>query len=703
MNPAIRRGLAAWLLVPSLAAPIPSPAKSGTENQLVPSTGDQRLAEIELLPYFYPAGTQSLQFSSYDPTGGNRDGEYRKSFVKYVDENGEDVIFDAYGPGALQRQQFNIWSAFAGHAFVLKPGAASSRLRYYFDDEENPRIDVSVAEMFQGKSGRFGGPLSFTGNWADADIGLPIPTPDDGPLFGVQYRSLPFARRLKITFIPSDEYRANLGIDSSSWYQFTYLLYPVGTTVASWSPERGVTGRIERQWLQLGEEPKAPKNSAIAEREVAIEPGKATTIFEHSGAAAIASLKLKLAPYDRDTFFKTRIRMSWDGNRPAVDMPLASFFGGGGADFATGASVPSRTMRNLLFGFDGENGTFYSYWPMPFWRSAKIEIVNDSGQPIVITASGSIYESNQVKYVEGEAGYFSARLTRDRDEGDGLYARAFREQGLGHVVGRTLYSEGYAMDGDEFTYIDGNRSPQIHGDGTEDDHNQGWAGAAYRQPLWGGVVNGYQGAYRLHISDPYVFEDEIRTNYEYSKLFRSSNGAVETVFYYYKAGLSPRGIQQTDMVDVGLEASERAHDYRIEGQTWTGQVRSSYDGYEKNVAANTFLDEGRAFNGASEFTVAVHPANVGVKLRRLISRLGNGVQTAEVHVDGVQVERPWHVVQSAAATADQAWVDTEFEIPAALTKGKNRLRIKVKYRGSAKGEINEFRYWILSHVPPRTF
>ena len=32
------------------------------------------------------------------------------------------------------------------------------------------------------------------------------------------------------------------------------------------------------------------------------------------------------------------------------------------------------------------------------------------------------------------------------------------------------------MDGDEFTYIDGSRTPQIHGDGTEDDHNQGYGG-----------------------------------------------------------------------------------------------------------------------------------------------------------------------------------------------------------------------------------
>ena len=68
-----------------------------------------------------------------------------------------------------------------------------------------------------------------------------------------------------------------------------------------------------------------------------------------------------------------------------------------------------------------------------------------------------------------------------------------------------MYSSGFAVDGDEFTYIDGSRTPQIHGNGTEDDHDQGWFGYAVQKPYWGGLTNGYQGAYRLYVSDSYVF------------------------------------------------------------------------------------------------------------------------------------------------------------------------------------------------------
>ena len=38
----------------------------------------------------------------------------------------------------------------------------------------------------------------------------------------------------------------------------------------------------------------------------------------------------------------------------------------------------------------------------------------------------------------------------------------------------------------------------MHGDGTEDDHNQGWGGYAVQQPYWGGLINGFQGGYRLY-------------------------------------------------------------------------------------------------------------------------------------------------------------------------------------------------------------
>ena len=102
----------------------------------------------------------------------------------------------------------------------------------------------------------------------------------------------------------------------------------------------------------------------------------------------------------------------------------------------------------------------------------------------------------------------------------------------------------------------------------------------------------------------------------------------------------------------------------------------------------------------------IDPQNQGVKLRKRINRKGNGVQTAEVYVDGEKVkERPWHIVTPSLSTGEggkddfDGWLDSDFEIPQEYTKGKNKINIEIRYIDSAqKKEINEFYYWIYSYT-----
>ena len=67
--------------------------------------GLSAMEQPELLPLFPPEGTETRQLSSYDPSASNNDGNFKTAFTKYVDINGEYVIFDASGPGCLYRQQ----------------------------------------------------------------------------------------------------------------------------------------------------------------------------------------------------------------------------------------------------------------------------------------------------------------------------------------------------------------------------------------------------------------------------------------------------------------------------------------------------------------------------------------------------------------------------------------------------------------------
>ena len=66
---------------------------------------------------------------------------------------------------------------------------------------------------------------------------------------------------------------------------------------------------------------------------------------------------------------------------------------------------------------------------------------------------------------------------------------------------------------------------------------------------------------------------------------------------------------------------------------------------------------------------------------------------ARVFVDDQEViERPWYLCDLGNVPDNQRWRDTDFDIPAKYTRGKDKLRITIK-PANADG-INEFRYWV---------
>jgi hypothetical protein len=627
----------------------------------------------ELLPLLPSDGTETRQSSSCDPSASNNDGNFTNSYTKYIDTNGEYVIFDASGPGCLYRQQINVWSR------GRKKGAGDAHIKYYFDDESKPRVDSSIDDLFGGKVAPFTEPFAFL---------------DPHPRFGILYYPFSFQKRLKVT--TTGDF-SKLPDPNSCWYQYTYLTYPNTNRVTTWVGPGQDSPMVRNQWTHLGTDPKSTAGNITVSKNVTIKNGRSAVIADLRGAGSIAGLKLRLEPYGREEFYHTILRIYWDGSKhPAVDMPIGLFFGGGGETYANCRHLPEMSLHNLFYGFDGTNHDFYCYWPMPFWHSARVELVNESGADLKSVSCEVQYKPTSVlTYPVGQAGYFCAKRTLARDPGRGLFNTVFDESGQGRVVGISFYSTQYAMDGDEFTYIDGSRTPQIHGDGTEDDHNQGYGGDAYQKPLWGGLVNGYQTAYRLYYNDSYIFNQHIRINYEFSREGGHDNGGeTDVVVYYYK---SPFGgnLLLTDQLDVGDSVSEAAHQYAVTGQTAMETRCSGYDGYERNYEYDTCQDDGRAFNGCSEFTVKISPANNGVELRRRLYRSGNGQQRAIVYVDGTRVnERPWDVCTLSSAPWYQGWYDADFEIPAAYTRGKHQIRLRIENAGGDKTGVNEFYYWV---------
>lgn len=650
-------------------------AFGGAAVSLAPP-GLSTMEHPELLPLFLPEGTETRQSSSYDPSGSNNDGNFRTAYTKYVDTNGEYVIFDASGPGCLYRQQINVWSR------GRKKEAGQSHIKYHFDDEAKPRVDATIDDLFSGKIAPFTEPLAFL---------------DPRQRFGILYYPFAFKKRLKVT--TTDDF-TKLPDPNACWYQYTYLTYPDSNAVTTWAGPEQDSPTVRSQWTNLGTDPKPATGNITVSNTIAIPKGKNAVLAELRGAGSIASLKLRLDPYGRKQFYHTTLRIYWDGAKhPAVEMPLGLFFGGGGESYPNCKSLPEMSLRTLFYGFDGTNHEFFCYWPMPYWHSARLELANETGEDLKSVSCVLQYKPADIlAYPDGQTGYFYAKRTLAHDPGHGLFNTVFEESGRGKVVGLSFYSTQYAMDGDEFTYIDGSRTPQIHGDGTEDDHNQGYGGDAYQKPLWGGLINGYQTAYRFYYNDSYIFNQHIKINYEFTREGgRDNGGETDAIVYYYK-GAAAGHLLLTDQLDVGSSADEAAHHYSVTGQTWAGTRRSSYDGYERDYEYDSCQDDGRAFTSNSEFTVNISPGNHGVKLRRRLFRPNNGQQRAWVSVDGVRViERPWDVCTYSSAPTYQGWFDDDFEIPAAYTQGRHQLHLRVENADGDKSEINEFYYWVYSY------
>lgn len=661
------------------------------------AVGLEAMAKIEQLPMLFPKGTKVHRFVSYDASGGNGFGFLQSTFKRYVDSNGELVIFDSYGPGCLYRQQMNIWKGIG----QMSP---SVRIKYYFDNEDTGRIDVPVKAFFSGQYSPAFAPLTMMGK-------------NDN--FGINYYPFPFKERLKITL--SDTLLTRLlkenNDDGRNWYQFDYLTYPQDTKVESWvSGTNKYMETVQKQWTHPGRDPKDTAGNICVDHMVSIEPGGKSTVFNLKGNASIAGIRLKLDPYDSATFYNTYIRVYWDDLKDAaIDMPISYFFGSGGPK----DNQWQDTLKNLLFGFDGRAHSMYCYWPMPFWKNARIEILNRSTERIQSLICRVTYKPTSVlDYHRDAAAYFMAKLTKDREKGAQTrvfgrpYVTAFQEKGYGKVVSVNMWSGNFLEDGDEFTYIDNEHMPRVHGDGTEDDFNQGWGGSRYEEPLWGALISGVKGSYRIHMNAPYIFYSKIDIRFEqtagrYSDramMARRRRGTPDSVCetefvvcYYKKSG--PGILRLTDSLDVGNPASEGSHGYKIEGLRWTGTLTQSYDSYETMDNYNETTDNGRAFDGYSEFWIHLHRENEGVRLVSRINRSGNGIQTANVYIDGEILPTPWYIVtysdmMKKGGRSFDGWFDSEYEIPKRYTQGRRHLKVRIEYVSAARHRLNSFYYWV---------
>jgi hypothetical protein len=265
---------------------------------------------------------------------------------------------------------------------------------------------------------------------------------------------------------------------------------------------------------------------------ISIPDGATAKLAEMEGPGVIVNIWVTIA--SRDTYFLRRIllRMYWDGEHyPSVEVPIGDFFGTG------------FQYKQYVTPFVGmSSGGYYCYLPMPFQKSARVEVVNQTGQEI----NSFYYHIDYHKLgerLEPNVAYFHASWRRDIRTSSKENYLVLDASGEGHFVGLNMSMQSYHgglqyLEGDEMVYVDGEKQPSLYGTGTEDYFISGWYfnQGEFAAPYHGLIVKddslGRIAAYRFHILDAIPFKQSIRFTIEHGHANEEIADYSSTAYWY---------------------------------------------------------------------------------------------------------------------------------------------------------------------------
>ena len=369
-----------------------------------------------------------------------------------------------------------------------------------------------------------------------------------------------------------------------------------------------------------------------------------------------------------------RVQVTVDGKK-RVDAPLGEFFGSG---------LGENDVRSLFFAMDPA-GWYSAWWPMPYLARATVTLVNPTQYGLKGQAEVTAARDHQaaIDLVTGKSGYFTA-ISHRAEPVFGSDWTIADTTGRGKLVGVSQTMEGLQPDGntrgylegDERVYVDGERTPAIHGTGTEDYYESGWYfnQGTYATPFHGNSGHEVQAgeckyecdsAFRLHITDSIGYQNQLIFGIEHGQ--QNDHPAIygSTAFLYSAAQF---GARETDRIDTGLATSRQQHSYSDAGTQ--AELTSVYEGDHDDTV---LTDQVRSTTQPIRFTVKVDPINRGVTLRRT-SDQNVAWQSAKVVVNGKEVGT-W---LQPLGNDRQRWLDDDFQLPAAQTFGRSMLTIELR-------------------------
>lgn len=644
-------------------------------------------------------GARAYMRSTYDRRGGNEGAD--ASHFLYQTADDFNVTLDVQGEGVLYFVRYNHWHGSPWYYVI--DGTDHLITETSTRDPKHPAPN-SVFEPHEALPT----PLAWT--WAEtrgADlIGVPIG----------------FEHSFQMAYS-----RTHYGTGYYIYQQFVpgaKLTQPIRAWDAKTPPDRDVLELISRSGTDLLTG--VPGLQAhILSSDVAAD-GSARLLL-NDGPSTIRGIELSCPKDEAIDFGHVRLKVWWDDRtEPSIDAPVVLFFGAGTlynrdgkADFVKSFPVNIR--------FDDQRVNLRCWFPMPFFRSARIEL---AGAGVTIKDVRMNVRTEPYRDPPNHVGYFHATY-RDhptpRPGEDLLLLDTRHVEGggdwSGSFIGTSFIFSHAAnlntLEGDPRLYFDDSLTPQAQGTGTEEWGGGGdyWGGRNMTLPFVGhpcgakanasvNDLDKIESAYRFLLADLMPFGKNARITLEHGGTNESTQH-YETVTYWY--GLPAASLVKTDELSIGDEASERTHRYDSPQASPVYQLSSRYEwGVDHLKGKEIFpeqTDHGRTTAGTSEFTLRLRPDNLGVMLRRKLDyQFPN--QRANVFVAPVdekgnlsgewQPAGVWYLVGSntcvysnprdelgatahVVETSNRRFRDDEFLLPLALTKGRSAIRVRVTF------------------------
>jgi hypothetical protein len=655
-------------------------------------------------------GMRAYMRSTYDRTGGNEGADASHFLYQLSDDF--NVALDLEGSGVLMFTRYNHWHGSPWHYVVdgkdhvIQEGSTGDPLH------PNPDSTFLPAAPFPS-------PLNET--WAKTRGADLIWSP------------IEFEKSFQMAYT-----RTHYGTGYYIYDQFvpgTPLSHPIHSWNEDVVPDQDVLDLLSKSGTDIA--PVVGTKEASGKVDV---PGTgAVTAVDLKGRGAIRFLGFSINREQAAAFENAHLRVTWDRrSHPSVDVPMALFFGAG--------TLYNRDDREYLvkafpvsIQFAGDKIHLACYFPMPYFKSARIEIVS-AGQAIdgvewSVRTLPSNAPANQLAYFHA-----TYRDHPNPTPGEDLVLLDTRnEEGStewsGSFVGTSFIFSHNAnlrtLEGDPRFFFDDSLTPQAQGTGTEEWGGGGdyWGrGMTMSLPFAGhpvgppmpcsGLVPGpncasggppassnpdasIESAYRYLLGDLMPFGKNAVIHLEHGGTDESTEH-YETVAYWY--GLPSPSLVETDQLKVGDATDERSHGYSSPEASAPYTISSRYEWGVDTLNGKEIYpeqqDQGRTTKGTSEFHLKLRADNLGVLLRRKLD-YSFPDQRAEVFV----ADKPnsdwkpagvWYLAGSNTVvysdprqelgatehnveTSNRRFRDDEFLIARDLTHGRKNIWIKIKF------------------------